>query len=61
MVNQFDYLSKRNIFSPDAEALVDVLLRDRIMSRRSLILSLGRVATNRTSGSDPSTKSDLVI
>ncbi len=24
MVSQFDYLSKRNIFSPDAEALVDV-------------------------------------
>ncbi|TFF92797.1 long-chain fatty acid--CoA ligase, partial [Candidatus Thorarchaeota archaeon] len=24
MVNQFDYLSKRNVFSPDAEALVDV-------------------------------------
>lgn len=24
MVNQFDYLSKRNIFSPEAEALVDV-------------------------------------
>ncbi len=24
MVNQFDYLSKRNIFTPDAEALVDV-------------------------------------
>jgi fatty-acyl-CoA synthase len=24
MVNQFDYLSKRNVFSPEAEALVDV-------------------------------------
>ena len=24
MVNQFDYLSKRNVYSPDAEALVDV-------------------------------------
>jgi len=24
MVNQFDYLSKRDIFSPEAEALVDV-------------------------------------
>ena len=24
MVNQFDYLSKRNVYSPEAEALVDI-------------------------------------